>query len=51
MGFTGAIVANNQNPLIVDWLIILELGNHHTGEPLCHVIGNHIGADKSFCGI
>jgi len=46
MRFTGAIVAHDQQPLIVHGLVELKLGNDQAGQLFGHLRGDDIGLDK-----
>ncbi|MCG3137503.1 MAG: hypothetical protein HJJLKODD_01349 [Phycisphaerae bacterium] len=44
--FTGAIVAHDQQPLVVHGLVELKLRNDQTDQLLGHLLGDDIGLDK-----
>ncbi len=43
---TGAVVADDQQPLVVHWLVELKLGNNQADQLLGHLRGDHVGLDK-----
>ena len=49
MGFTGAVVTDDEQAVIVLRLGILKLGEHQIAQAVGHVGGNHIGADEFLC--
>ena len=44
--FTGAVVAYDQQPLVVHGLVELKLGNDQADQLLGHLRGDHVGLDK-----
>ena len=46
VGLTGAVVADDQQALVVGGLVELELGNDQTHQLLRHLLGNDVGLDK-----
>jgi hypothetical protein len=44
--FTGAVVADDQDALVVDGHVERELRDHHLGETLRHLVGDDIGRDE-----
>ena len=44
--FTGAVVADDQDALVVDGHVERELRDHHLGEALRHLVGDDVGRDE-----
>ncbi len=50
MRFTGAVVTDDQQPLVIDRVVELHLRNDKLREPLGHFLGNDIGVHECVCG-
>jgi hypothetical protein len=47
---TGAVIADDQQALVIDRLVELQLRNDKLGEPFGHFLGNDIGVHEGVRG-